>query len=244
MILVNIDSLSMTELRYLAKQEGIEDVEIKDKDDLLDELSDIFDIFDGSIQLDGDKLSSSNQRYVNALSDFPGHEKVDDLPGVEDLEEVYMETSMHLMLRDFNWAFAYWSIAPLTYTKLMEEDESYLQNLFLRVTSTNDETGESSIYDIKVDKEDTSWSINLFEFGHTYQVALCCKSDAGMLIALAQSLAVKVPLPYWYVHFNELEEDPVLFNSLFSSIITKGGNYRDNIVVPKVVNKLQGRRMK
>ncbi|MGH4037473.1 MAG: DUF4912 domain-containing protein [Sphaerochaeta sp.] len=244
MILVNMDSLSIAELRYLAEREGIEGFDTMDQEDLLDELSDILEISDGAFNVNKDLASSSNRRYVNALSDFPGHETAEGLPGVEELTDIYKETSIHLMMRDLNWAFAYWSISPLTQSKLIEEDASYLKNVFLRVTSTNDKTCKTSVYDIEVSKDDTSWNINLPDFGHTYQVALCVQNDSGMLIALAQSLAITVPQPYWTTNTAELEEDPVLFNALFSSIISRDGQYKDDIVIPELVNKLVAREGK
>lgn len=238
MILVNMDSLSVAELRYLAEREGIEDFDTKGQEDLLDELSDILEISDGAFQVKGHNKSTSNQRYVNALSDFPGHDNAQDLPGVEEISNIYKETSIHLMLRDFNWAFAYWSISPLSQSKLIEEDPSYLKNVFLRVSSTDNETGKSSVYDIGVSKEDTSWNINLPDVGHSYQVALCVQNSNDMLIALAQSMAVKVPKPYWTINTDELEEDSVLFNALFSSIVSRDGEYTDEVVIPELLNKL------
>jgi hypothetical protein len=233
-----MDSLSVAELRYLAEREGIEDFDTKGQEDLLDELSDILEISDGAFQVKGHNKSTSNQRYVNALSDFPGHDNAQDLPGVEEISNIYKETSIHLMLRDFNWAFAYWSISPLSQSKLIEEDPSYLKNVFLRVSSTDNETGKSSVYDIGVSKEDTSWNINLPDVGHSYQVALCVQNSNDMLIALAQSMAVKVPKPYWTINTDELEEDSVLFNALFSSIVSRDGEYTDEVVIPELLNKL------
>ncbi len=238
MILVDIANLSFQELKYLAKQEGIEDYGNLSKDDLIDELSDIFDIVEGSIQFNSRLRSSSGQRYVNSLSDSATPKEIKDLPGVVGITELYMETSIHFMLSDLSWGFAYWSISPLTKAKLLEEDDSYLQNVFLRVTLTNDETNETSCYDITVDKDDTCWSINLADLGSTYQVSLCVQNDAGVIIALAQSHALSVPVPYWFTHSEELEQNPGLFNSSFSSIITKQGDYKDPLVVKNVMKKL------
>jgi hypothetical protein len=241
MILVNTDSLSVAELRYLAECEGIEDFDTKGQEDLLDELSDILEISDGAFQVNGNSNSKSNQRYVNALSDFPGHDNAQALPGVEKISKVYKETSIHLMLRDFNWAFAYWSVSPLSQLKLIEEDPTYLKNVFLRVTSTDNVTSKSTVHDIGVSKEDTSWNINLPDVGHSYQVALCVQNSKDMLIALAQSLAVTVPKPYWTMNTAELEDDSVLFNALFSSIVSRDGNYTDEVVIPELVKKLVAR---
>ncbi|MGD1821201.1 MAG: DUF4912 domain-containing protein [Pleomorphochaeta sp.] len=238
MILVDIDNLSIQELKYLAKQEGIEDYESLEKEDLIDELNDIYDIVDGTIQLSDRLQNTSGKRYVNSLTDITNNKEFEDLPGVEELTELYMETSIHFMLSDLSWGFAYWSISPLTKAKLLEEDDTYLQNVFLRVTSTNNESGETTFYDIYVDKDDTCWSINLAELGCTYQVSLCVKNDADIIIALAQSLAVTVPMPYWFKHTEELEKNPVLFNSSFSSIITRQGEYKDTLVVKSVMTKL------
>jgi hypothetical protein len=241
MILVDIANLSFQELKYLAKQEGVEDYDSLTKDDLLDELNDIFDIVDGTIQLNNRLKNTSSQRYVNSLSDCSTTKEVQDLPGVEALTQLYMETSIHFMLSDLSWGFAYWSISPLTKAKLLEEDESYLQNVFLRVTSTDNVTSKSTVHDIGVSKEDTSWNINLPDVGHSYQVALCVQNSKDMLIALAQSLAVTVPKPYWTMNTAELEDDSVLFNALFSSIVSRDGNYTDEVVIPELVKKLVAR---
>lgn len=238
MILVDIDNLSIQELQYLAKQEGIEDYNSLSRDDLIDELNDIYDIVDGNIQLNDRLQNTSGKRYVNSLTDFTNTNEFVDLPGVEELTELYMETSIHFMLSDLSWGFAYWSISPLTKAKLLEEDETYLQNVFIRVTSTNNETKVTSFYDIEVDKDDTCWSINLSELGCTYQVSLCVQNQAGLIIALAQSLALSVPLPYWFKNTDELERNPILFNSSFSSIITRQGEYKDTLVVKSVMTKL------
>jgi len=238
MILVDIDNLSIQELRYLAQQEGVEDFDTLDKESLMDELNDIYDIVDGTIQFSDRLQNTSGKRYVNSLTDVTSTKDFIDLPGVEDLTELYMETSIHFMLTDLSWGFAYWSFSPLTKAKLLEEDDSYLQNVFLRVNSTNNETGETSFYDIYVDKDDTCWSINLAEMGCTYQVSLCVKNDADLIIALAQSIAISVPLPYWFKNTSELEKNPVLFNSSFSSIITRCGEYKDELVVKSVMSKL------
>jgi hypothetical protein len=64
------------------------------------------------------------------------------------------------------------------------------------------------------------------------------QNDARIIIALSQSIALTVPLPYWFKHSQELERNPVLFNSSFSSIITKQGEYKDTLVVKSVMNKL------
>lgn len=238
MILVDIDNLSIQELKYLAKQEGIEDFESLSKDDLIDELNDIYDIVDGTIQLSDRLQNTSGKRYVNSLTDITNSHDFQDLPGVVKLSELYMETSIHFMLSDLSWGFAYWSISPLTKAKLLEEDDSYLQNVFLRVSSTNNETNETVYNDINVDKDDTCWSINLAELGCTYQISLCVQNQAGIIIALAQSLALSVPLPYWFKNCEELEKNPILFNSSFSSIITKQGEYKDTLVVKSVMTKL------
>ena len=104
MILVNIDSLSIAELRYLAEREGIENFATMEQEDLLDELSDILEISDGAFNVNKDLASSSNRRYVNALSDFPGHQTAESLPGVEAISDVYKETSIHLMMKKiFSW---------------------------------------------------------------------------------------------------------------------------------------------
>jgi len=240
MILVDIDYLSLVELKNLARQEGLKDIDSMSKSDLLDSLHELIDeANEGSASLSDDGISlHGGQRYVNALSDVPGHNDIKKMPGVSALPALYKETSIHLMLRDPQWAYVYWSVAPRTMNKLLELDTSFLAHFFLRVTCTPDNGVKSLIFEIDVDKNDTNWYINLPQLGCSYQVALCCKNDKGMMIALAQSMSVSVELPYWYGHLDELDRNPVLFNSLFSSIVTRSGKYKDSVVIEPLLKKL------
>ena len=51
-------------------------------------------------------------------------------------------------------------------------------------------------------------------------------------------MSVSVELPYWYGHLDELDRNPVLFNSLFSSIVTRSGKYKDSVVIEPFLKKL------
>ncbi|MCH3916429.1 MAG: DUF4912 domain-containing protein [Spirochaetia bacterium] len=239
MILADIDSLSLVELRNLAQQEGLEDVDSMNRNELTDSLLELLETSEAGFQRHTGAVSlHGGQRYISALSDCPGHGENQKMPGVSELPELYKETSIHIMLRDPQWAYVYWSVAPRTMNRLLELDATYQEHFFLRVTATDCETERNSIFEVEVDKTDTTWYVNLPQLGCAYQVALCCRNSKGRMIALAQSMGVKVDMPYWYRHLDELADNPMLFNGLFSSIVTKSGKFKDTVVVEPLFKML------
>ncbi len=241
MILINIDSLSTTELQYIAKQEGLENWQTLAREELIDELEEAYGDQDDDISASGAKSKASRKRFCNALTDFRGNmQSVQGLPGVEDLPEVYAETAIHLLLRDPIWAYAYWSLSPGTKIQVFGEDQEKGGSLFLRVSSVSFLTKEEKTFDIAVGVDDTQWSINLPAMGHSYSVALCYKNKKGLEMSLAESKSVSTYPSYWADHYDEMAIDPDLFNVHFSSLVTKEGEIVDNVVLQEIAQTLSG----
>ncbi len=238
MILIKIDALTTTELQYIAQQEGMEDWESLERDDLIEALEDRYDEqeFDGRTDRD-EKVN--RRRYCNSLTDYRGNEDLQlELPGVEELPEVYAETTIHLLLRDPYWAYAFWSISPIEKNRIEEAGET--KDLFLRVSmQRNDaEDSDTEFFDIAVGFDDTDWNINLPEMGCTYSVTLCRLDPEGGVEELCASKSVQTPKCYWEDHLNELNSDPALFKLYFSSLITKDGVVVDNPTVREIADSL------
>lgn len=84
MILINIDSLSTTELQYIAQQEGLENWQTLDREKLIDELEEAYGEQDDDISSSATKNKANRKRFCNALTDFRGNmQNVQGLPGVE-----------------------------------------------------------------------------------------------------------------------------------------------------------------
>ena len=90
MILINIDSLSTTELQYIAQQEGLATWQSLDREELIDALEEAFEDQDDEIPavLKG---KINRNRYCNSLTDYRGTlQHINGLPGVEELPESYV----------------------------------------------------------------------------------------------------------------------------------------------------------
>ena len=165
MILINIDSLSTTELQYIAQQERLSNWQSLDREELIDALEEAFGEQDDELP-SAMKGKINRNRYCNALTDFRGNKQhINGLPGVEDLPESYLDTSIHLLLRDPQWAFSYWSLSPASNLMIFGEDGQEKSNLFLRVQETNLSTKGVRTFDISISLEDTQWNINLPNIG-------------------------------------------------------------------------------
>ncbi len=238
MILINIDSLSTTELQYIAQQERLSNWQSLDREELIDALEEAFGEQDDELP-SAMKGKINRNRYCNALTDFRGNKQhINALPGVEDLPESYLDTSIHLLLRDPQWAFAYWSLSPASNLMIFGEDGQEKSSLFLRVQETNLVTGEVRTFDISISLEDTQWNINLPNIGSSYVVDLCWRDKKGNEMSLAQSKSVDTFPSYWQEHVDELAIDGDLFTMHFSSLVTREGEIVDNAVLREIAQTL------
>jgi hypothetical protein len=238
MILINIDSLSTTELQYIAQQERLEDWQTLDREELIDALEEAFGEQDEEVY-SAQKGKIHRNRFCNSLTDYRGDKQnLSDLPGVEPLPETYLDTSIHLLLRDPQWAYAYWSISPASRQMVFGEDGQAPSSLFLRVQETRIESGEVLSFDISVDREDTQWNINLPNMGSSYLVDLCWRDRKGNEMSLAQSKRVETYPAYWQKHSGELADNYASFLSNFASLVTKEGEIVDNPVIRDLAQQL------
>lgn len=235
MILIKIDALTTTELQYIAQQEGMENWESLERDELIEALEDLYDEQEFEDRPDRDSKVNRN-RFCNSLTDFRGKDDIQlELPGVEELPAVYAETSIHLLLRDPYWAYAFWSISPIDRSRI--EEEGGIKDLLLRV-SMRRSAADDEFFDISVGFDDTDWNINLPEMGCEYSVSLCKMDHEGGLEVLCESKTVRTPKCYWTDHLDQLREEPALFKLYFSSLVTKGGIIVDNPTVQEIATSL------
>ena len=233
MVLINIESLSDNELRIIAQQEELEDWESLSRQELIDELQ---DLYDEDTDRNLDKSSGSSRRkFVNTLTDVQS-DNVLSLPGVENLPEQYNETCIHMIMKDFNWAYVFWSLS----SQQLKDFGDNGCSLVLRNTRLNEAGKEEAVYDIDVSLSDNSWTVELPHVGFTYKVSLVsvCK---GKEKVICQSSCLRTERSWLSSHPEELSDD-VTFRTIFSSLIRKGGEVVLNGQVQTLVDNLNNAR--
>ena len=229
MVLINIESLSDNELRIIAQQEELEDWASLSRQELIDELQDLYDE-DNERTLDND-AGSSRLKFVNTLTDVQS-DNVLSLPGVEALPDQYNETCIHLIMKDFNWAYVFWSLSA----QQLKELEDSGCSLILRNTRLNDEGEEEAVYDIDVSLKDNSWTVELPYVGYTYMVSLVASCGEKETV-ICQSTSLTTTCSWLSKHAEELGDD-ITFRTILSSLIRKGGEVIANGQVKAMVDNL------
>jgi len=229
MILINIESLSDNELRNIAQQEDLEDWESLSREELIEGLEELYGEDDEL--LDGNS-ANSKKKYVNTLTDVQS-DNVLSLPGVERLPESYNDTSVHMVLKDSDWAFVFWSISPQQLSELEESGAG----LILRNTRLDGNDAPVAEYDIDITSTDTSWTVELPYAGFRYRVSLVAVSgEKESVICTSNTLETTES---WFATHADALEDSVVFRSVFSSLIMKGGTVIPNRQLLSLVEKMQ-----
>ena len=231
MILVNLEQLSTDELRNLSEQEKIEGFEELSREELIQELSEKYEEEYAAYGLDEDKKSDLNIKYVSSFTDYTGNsENITQLPGVEDLPEHYEETSIHLLSKNSDWGYAFWSISTLDQEKIDEKKGVPL----LLVTLTRKD-GEKECYDIPITEEDDEWNIGFSYESKSIIVSLCVDYPDGSRDTLAQSKSLDLSSSYWIDNKDKMKENDSLFKIYLSLITTKTGEIINNSIVKEIL---------
>ncbi len=229
MILINIESLSDNELRNIAQQEDLEDWESLSREDLIEGLEELYGEDD---ELPDGGSAKSKKKYVNTLTDVQS-DNVLSLPGVDRLPESYNDTSVHMVLKDSDWAYVFWSLSPQQLSELEESGSA----LILRNTRLDDSDAPVAEYDIDITAQDTSWTVELPYAGFRYRVSLVAVSgDRQTVICTSNTLETTES---WFSAHPEALEDGAVFRSIFSSLITKEGTVIPNRQLLSLVEGMQ-----
>lgn len=231
MIQVNLDSLSTSELRNLAEQEKIESFDELSREELIEELSEMLDD-DSNVSADG-KSSTVNMKYVASFSDYKDiSESVTELPGVEELPEYYQETAIHLLYKNSDWGYAFWSISAMDQEKIDEE-----KGTPLLMVSINYKDGTKENYDIPITSEDKEWNISFTYNGDTCSVSLIVEYPNGKRKTIATSSVLKLADSYWLNHKDEMLENDSLFKVYVSLLSSKTGEIINNTLVKDIMKE-------
>ena len=224
MILVNIDSLSLSELKNIAQEEGI-NIDDLTRDEIISELRDKY-----ADESDTDSAigEDSNLRYLSGITDYREiNEYVAALPGVEQLPESYPDTEIHLMLKSSSWAYCYWQLSQMDSDRIANASGS----LFLAVSIIR--SGAEELYDIPVSLSDDEWNIGIPYGDGSAFVSLVSEID-GEREVLASSKPVTLIDSYWLNHRDEMKESDSLYRLYMSLLTTREGQIVDNPVVQDI----------
>lgn len=217
MVLINIDTLSDSELRYIAQQEELEDWKDLSREELIEELESLYEKDDVQQNLSG----SSERKFVRTLTVLES-ENVLGLPGTEELPQHYNETEIHVIQKDSSWAYAFWNIS----NHRKKELESARAGLLLRTKVSDCEGTVKAVYDIDVSLQDSNWTIELPYAGFRYQTSLVAVTASGQEV-VCQSAPIETNA-CWLSENPEMLRDDVTFRTIFPSLITNGGEVFGN----------------
>lgn len=235
MVLINIDSLSLNELAYIAQIEDIQGYEDMSREELIDELKELYEEEDDVQQLPGG--DNVNIRFVAGLTDYRGDATdVDALPGVEALPELYSETSINLLTKNASWLYCYWSISPLDQEKFAERypDHTLLLNVVIK-----EEGKKEYNYDIPISEEDHEWNISVPHHIGTCLVELMLQDTEGNRFVICSSQEVELMYCYWVEHAEEARSNEDLIKRYLSLLTNKYGHITYCSTVQEVVDMIK-----
>ncbi len=225
MILVNVDSLSESELRSIARQEGLDGVDDLSREEIISLLEDMYEDIDPDTD-----VKDPNLRYMSGLTDYRDISKyVENLPGVEELPESYPDTEIHLIKKNCSWLYAFWSLSPNDSDRLQDE------GAVLQLSVTIDNNGNREEYDIPVSFSDSEWNVGIPYGSGSCRVALSATDRNGVKTVLSISEPEELTDSYWLSHPEEMKYNDSIYRLYLTLVTTKEGDIVDNPVVRDII---------
>ncbi len=242
MKLINIERLSDSELRYMASEENIEDYANQSREELIDELEEIY----------GDDRPDLfvNKKYLSSLT--RGDSETTPIPGTRPLPDDFSETEIRFVMKNHIWAYVMWSIDSHTRERLEQENALLSLEVVAQIERENKPSRKNKIgksaedesertvreresFQIDISSDDTSWNIEFPWLGRTYVIKLQARYN-GKTETLASTHPWTVREAYLEKN-PEILKDPVKYKVLASSLVTTGGK---QIGVNRVREALEG----
>ena len=201
-----LQSISLEELEDLARQQGYEFTGATDRAALTEFILENFrelerereDENNLSIRVEERKYQVTERKTADCID-------VDTYP----IEKRYNQTKVVFMVRDPNWAYAYWDLDNNLLEKLKKSADG--DQLVLRVHDVEliDFTGSNakSSFDIPIQIDDTSWYIYLPNQNCSYILELGSISE-GKYRCLARSNPIKTPRNDFSDNYPSVDQDP------------------------------------
>lgn len=233
MVLIQLDSLTLGELRLIAEQEQISGYENLDRKALIEELEELYeDINPTNDALIGDV----RKRYVNGLTDYRGCGCFPQaLPGVESLPETYPETSITVLVKNASWLYCFWSISLFDREHLLQSHASYDLHLVIHI----EKNGKKEVFSVPVSDSDDEWNVSVPNNGGECIVMLVAVFPDGNESVIAKSNPVELVECYFLEHVDEIKKNDELFKVYLSLLTSKNGNCLNNSQLAEIVSVIQ-----
>ncbi len=234
-------TLSIETLQDLAKRESVRHIEKHTQEELIEILEDIQEEKALNLNQSNDimRLKSKKYNIIHQNHLIPTTDPEFKIP------EQYADTTITLLLRDPFWAFAYWDVNLLEFSKIKDHHKAVA--LHLRVSELADSTiplkDAISRFEIPIQDTDMSWYINLPNPGSWYEVELVCTcKDHQNSLAMAKSNRIESPGGYWLEHVEELKHDKDQFELFLAGHTDPSGVMADNALIEKIIAGTMNRK--
>jgi len=212
-----LQSLSTAVLYQIAEKEGYKGSQsAADREKMIDYIMEAM----ADSRIEREIINNSAMKLKSSKYDvFQDEELVSREKEKFPIPERYNETKIVLLLRDPQWAFAYWDINDAEHENLQKD--MFFEGYFLRVfeydTAGSGKEFSDSYFDIPVSDTDNRWYINLLHGGKWYSVGLFAMVH-GKERFLTISNRVNSPRGYIAENMEEFLNDPHGMNILLSSL--------------------------
>ena len=180
-----LQSLSLSQLIVLAKQQGIINCDSMDREDLLDSIIDAFE------EARLERLEDDNWTIQSKCRKFDIFQDEEiSLEKMPEISDHFNASKVDILLVNPLMAFVFWEYGDSA--KDIAQKSSRRNNLLLRVHEKNLSNGQVGFFDIPVKFEENNWYINLPSTGSQYYIELVCHLSTGDKV-LAESNKIESP---------------------------------------------------
>ncbi|MCF7945682.1 MAG: DUF4912 domain-containing protein [Spirochaetia bacterium] len=230
-------SLPLEDLRCIVRRWGVKDADSLKRNDIIDLIEEIVEERKSDHRINNNEIMKLKGKKYDILEYFYSENESGEL---FEIPETYIETSVHLMLRDPFWAYAYWNLNPLDIDQISENHPSF--ELKLRVFEIDDENTPvnkvKTYFDIPIKAADKSWYINLSKLDTWYAAAVIAV-DEGWCSRLCLSNRIFSPGGYWVHHIDELYNDKRALELFHAGSSDNSGHKVDSSVVSVILDELE-----
>ncbi len=203
-----LQSISLEELEALARKQGCEFTGANDRAALTEFILENFKELEREREDENNpSIRVEESKYQITERETPDGESADTYP----VEKRYNQTKVVFMVRDPNWAYAYWDLDNNLLEKLKKNVDG--DQLVLRVYDVDliDFTGSNanSSFDIPIQIDDTSWYIYLPNQNCSYILELGIISE-DKYRCLARSNLIRTPRNDFSDNYPSVDQDLTL----------------------------------
>ncbi len=237
-----LDSLSLEKLCEIAEKEGFKKAsDTRDREVLIDYILEAMN--DNRIErniINNPAMKLKGHKY----DIFKDEELVSGQKEIFHIPERYNETQIVLLLRDPQWAFAYWDVNDLEAESL--RNEMFFEGFFLRVyeQSINESVPENGdqYFDIPISENDGSRYINFLHGGKQYSVNLFVMVHNKEKL-LCKSNIVHSPRGYIAENNEEFMKDSDTRKIIFSSLWDYHQN-GENLIPQRIIAIMENQQVR